>query len=59
MNDEALKAISARIRVAALLLSYGYIEDAMILLKSLERVLPIPDQRNIDATISGLKAGAK
>ncbi len=52
-NTEALKAIASRVARAEYLLSHGEVEGAKKFLSELLKVLPKPDQHNIDCAVRG------
>ncbi len=50
-SDEALRAVSARVRAAYVALSEGRAADARLLLLRLMRVLPAPMDRHLRAAL--------
>ncbi|MFA6162645.1 MAG: hypothetical protein WC685_04355 [Methylobacter sp.] len=52
-NNEALKAVASRVARAEYLLSHGMVDDAKKVLRTLVKVLPKPDQRNVNCAVKG------
>lgn len=47
--EEAMKCIAARVQIAADALDAGRIEDALVVLRALQRILPTPMDRHFEA----------
>lgn len=52
-DTEVLKAVASRVARAEYLLSHGEVDDAEKILRRLLKVLPKPDQHNVDCAVEG------